>query len=203
MSPRLHVSLSCRGPILLIDNCHGVLGRNVLNHLSLVFDGPTGQSAEQGKQLGTPPLAWARKPVVAPATLAGRTFCCCLFLRCLWGAVGVNGCASCTWPAKASASTFLTASITFKPSSGPLTFVRLSRRRASACCEGRSERSAHSECYRVSGSSSSRCCCGTRGASFASSVRMAGSGLATTFLVLPRVAKLFPHSEHVWIGDGV
>jgi hypothetical protein len=38
---------SFRGQFLLIDNWYGVLGRNVLNHLSLVFDGPSGQWAEQ------------------------------------------------------------------------------------------------------------------------------------------------------------
>jgi hypothetical protein len=38
---------SFRGQFLLIDNWHGVLGRNVLNHLSLVFDGPSGQWAER------------------------------------------------------------------------------------------------------------------------------------------------------------
>jgi hypothetical protein len=38
---------SFRGQFLLIDNWHGVLGRNVLNHLSLVFDGPSGHWTEQ------------------------------------------------------------------------------------------------------------------------------------------------------------
>lgn len=32
---------SFRGQFLLIDGWHGVLGRNVLNNLSLVFDGPS------------------------------------------------------------------------------------------------------------------------------------------------------------------
>jgi hypothetical protein len=32
---------SFRGQFLLIDNWHGVLGRNVLNNLSLLFDGPS------------------------------------------------------------------------------------------------------------------------------------------------------------------
>jgi hypothetical protein len=31
---------SFRGQFLLIDNWHGVLGRNVLNSVSIVFDGP-------------------------------------------------------------------------------------------------------------------------------------------------------------------
>jgi predicted aspartyl protease len=39
---------SFRGQFLLIDGGHGVLGRNVLNHLSVVFDGPSGQWSEQG-----------------------------------------------------------------------------------------------------------------------------------------------------------
>ena len=32
---------SFRGQFLLIDGWHGVLGRNVLNNLSLLFDGPS------------------------------------------------------------------------------------------------------------------------------------------------------------------
>lgn len=32
---------SFRGQFLLIDSWHGVLGRNVLNNLSLLFDGPS------------------------------------------------------------------------------------------------------------------------------------------------------------------
>jgi hypothetical protein len=35
-----------RGQFLLIDGWHGVLGRNVLNNLSLLFDGPSRQWAE-------------------------------------------------------------------------------------------------------------------------------------------------------------
>ena len=38
---------SFRGQFLLIDGWHGVLGRNILNHLSLFFDGPFGQWSEQ------------------------------------------------------------------------------------------------------------------------------------------------------------
>jgi len=34
---------SFRGQFLLIDSWHGVLCRNILNHLSLLFDGPSGQ----------------------------------------------------------------------------------------------------------------------------------------------------------------
>ena len=30
-----------RGPFLLVDSWHGILGRNVLNNLSLVLDGPS------------------------------------------------------------------------------------------------------------------------------------------------------------------
>jgi hypothetical protein len=40
---------SFRGQFLLIEGWHGVLGRNVLNHLSLLFDGPSGQWVEQRK----------------------------------------------------------------------------------------------------------------------------------------------------------
>jgi hypothetical protein len=32
---------SFRGQFLVVDGWHGVLGRNVLNNLSLLFDGPT------------------------------------------------------------------------------------------------------------------------------------------------------------------
>jgi len=32
---------SFRGQFLLIDSWHGVLGRNILNNLSLLFDGPS------------------------------------------------------------------------------------------------------------------------------------------------------------------
>jgi hypothetical protein len=32
---------SFRGQFLLIDGGHGILGRNILNNLSLVFDGPS------------------------------------------------------------------------------------------------------------------------------------------------------------------
>lgn len=38
---------SFRGQFLLIDNWHGVLGRNVLNNLSLLFDGPSRWWTEQ------------------------------------------------------------------------------------------------------------------------------------------------------------
>jgi hypothetical protein len=38
---------SFRGQFLLTDNWHGVLGRNVLNNLSLLFDGPSRQWTEQ------------------------------------------------------------------------------------------------------------------------------------------------------------
>ena len=36
-----------RGQFLLIDSWHGILGRNILNNLSLHFDGPSRQWAEQ------------------------------------------------------------------------------------------------------------------------------------------------------------
>jgi hypothetical protein len=36
-----------RGQFLLIDGWHGVLGRNVLNKLSLLLDGPAGKWTEQ------------------------------------------------------------------------------------------------------------------------------------------------------------
>jgi hypothetical protein len=38
---------SFSGQFLLIDSWHGVLGRNVLNNLSLLFDGPSGKWTEQ------------------------------------------------------------------------------------------------------------------------------------------------------------
>ena len=38
---------SFRGQFLLIDGWHGVLGRNVLNSLSLLFDGPSRKWMEQ------------------------------------------------------------------------------------------------------------------------------------------------------------
>lgn len=38
---------SFRGQFLLIDSWHGVLGRNVLNTLSLLFDGPSRKWMEQ------------------------------------------------------------------------------------------------------------------------------------------------------------
>ncbi|CAN5507399.1 hypothetical protein BH09PLA1_BH09PLA1_20110 [soil metagenome] len=38
---------SFRGQFLLIDGWHRVLGRNVLNNLSLLFDGPSGKWMEQ------------------------------------------------------------------------------------------------------------------------------------------------------------
>jgi hypothetical protein len=38
---------SFRGQFLLIDNWHGVLGRIVLNNLSLLFDGPSRKWTEQ------------------------------------------------------------------------------------------------------------------------------------------------------------
>lgn len=38
---------SFRGEFLLIDNWHRVLGRNVLNNLSLFFDGPSRQWMER------------------------------------------------------------------------------------------------------------------------------------------------------------
>ena len=38
---------SFRGQFLLIDGWHGVLGRNVLNNLSLLFDGPARKWTEQ------------------------------------------------------------------------------------------------------------------------------------------------------------
>jgi hypothetical protein len=36
-----------RGQFLLVDGWHGVLGRNVLNNLSLLFDGPSRKWIEQ------------------------------------------------------------------------------------------------------------------------------------------------------------
>jgi hypothetical protein len=36
-----------RGQFLLIDGWHGVLGRNVLNNLALLFDGPSQKWAER------------------------------------------------------------------------------------------------------------------------------------------------------------
>ena len=36
-----------RGQFLLIDGWHGILGRNILNNLSLLFDGPSGNWMEQ------------------------------------------------------------------------------------------------------------------------------------------------------------
>lgn len=38
---------SFRGQFLLIDGRHGVLGRNILNNLSLLFDGPSRDWREQ------------------------------------------------------------------------------------------------------------------------------------------------------------
>ncbi len=38
---------SFRGQFLLIDGWHGILGRNVLNNLALVFDGPFRQWMER------------------------------------------------------------------------------------------------------------------------------------------------------------
>ena len=38
---------SFRGQFLLIDSWHGVLGRNVLNNLPLLFDGPSQKWMEQ------------------------------------------------------------------------------------------------------------------------------------------------------------
>ena len=38
---------SFRGQFLLIDGWHGILGRNVLNNLSLLFDGPSRKWVEQ------------------------------------------------------------------------------------------------------------------------------------------------------------
>ncbi|HEY2882678.1 MAG TPA: retropepsin-like aspartic protease [Pirellulales bacterium] len=38
---------SFRGQFLLIDNWHGILGRNILNNLSILFDGPSRKWAEQ------------------------------------------------------------------------------------------------------------------------------------------------------------
>ena len=41
------VGKSFRGQFLLVDSWHGVLGRNVLNNLALVFDGPARRWAER------------------------------------------------------------------------------------------------------------------------------------------------------------
>jgi len=38
---------SFRGQFLLIDGWHGILGRNVLNNLSVLFDGPSQKWMEQ------------------------------------------------------------------------------------------------------------------------------------------------------------
>ena len=38
---------SFRGQFLLIDGSHGILGRNVLNNLTLLFDGPLRKWTEQ------------------------------------------------------------------------------------------------------------------------------------------------------------
>ena len=38
---------SFRGQFLVIDGWHGVLGRNVLNYLSILFDGPNRKWTEQ------------------------------------------------------------------------------------------------------------------------------------------------------------
>jgi hypothetical protein len=38
---------SFRGQFLLIENWHGVLGRNILNNLSVLFDGPSCKWMEQ------------------------------------------------------------------------------------------------------------------------------------------------------------
>ena len=51
-APAINVELqflgkSFRGQFLLIDGWHGVLGRNVLNSLSILFDGPARKWAEQ------------------------------------------------------------------------------------------------------------------------------------------------------------
>ena len=36
-----------RGQFLLIDGWHGILGRNVLNNVAVLFDGPSGQWLEK------------------------------------------------------------------------------------------------------------------------------------------------------------
>jgi hypothetical protein len=41
------IGKSFRGQFLLIDSWHGVLGRNILNNLSLLFDGPSRKWTEQ------------------------------------------------------------------------------------------------------------------------------------------------------------
>jgi hypothetical protein len=41
------VGKSFRGQFLLVDSWHGVLGRNILNNLSLLFSGPSPQWMEQ------------------------------------------------------------------------------------------------------------------------------------------------------------
>ena len=38
---------SFRGQFLMVDSWHGILGRNVLNNLSLMFDGPSRKWREQ------------------------------------------------------------------------------------------------------------------------------------------------------------
>jgi hypothetical protein len=43
----LFLGKSFRGQFLLIENWHGVLGRNVLNNLALLFDGPSRTWGEQ------------------------------------------------------------------------------------------------------------------------------------------------------------
>lgn len=48
VTAELHFLGKCfRGQFLLIDGWHGVLGRNVLNNLTLLLDGPNQQWAEQ------------------------------------------------------------------------------------------------------------------------------------------------------------
>ena len=43
----LFLGKSFRGQFLLVDSWHGVLGRNVLNNGSILFDGPARQWAER------------------------------------------------------------------------------------------------------------------------------------------------------------
>ena len=43
----LFVGKSFRGQFLLADGWHGVLGRNILNNLSLLFDGPSQRWTER------------------------------------------------------------------------------------------------------------------------------------------------------------
>jgi hypothetical protein len=44
----LFLGKTFRGQFLLVDSWHGILGRNILNNLSLLFDGPSRRWMERG-----------------------------------------------------------------------------------------------------------------------------------------------------------